>query len=418
MRHALANPDAGAAASTAPSRIERRQLLALFGYSLVIWSLGNGVLPLLPIFALDFGATKFTTGLYLAASYASIAAGTLVAGWIADRFGHRKAMMVAAGVTGSPIVLVTSLATTFPQLVVLTMTTWWMGGMIVGLTSIVGGLSAGPEQRGLVLGSLAAAAPVGSILGGLGVGPLADALGFSRLWLVLGLLWLACPVFGLFVRDVSDRPAAARDETPRAGGLLTIAFLALFIGATLASTGSFISVLGRSYAMEGLHFSQAAITSTVAASGFATFYLPPVVGMLSDRLGRLRFLALCYVAGVLGLLVYASAASLPAFWVAAALVAFVSYVSTGVGSALVVDLVDRVALGRGLALFGATGWIGAILGFAAGGAAFDVMPNFEAFLLGAVVLVAAVFLLPAVAYGIRVRGGPNLPRRIADARKG
>lgn len=418
MRPALANAGGEAIPNAPPSRIERRQLLALFGYSVVIWSLGNGILPLLPLFALDFGATKFTTGLYLAISYASIAAGTLVAGWIADRFGHRKSMMLLAGVAGSPIVLLTSLVTTFPQLIVLTAATWWLGGMIVGLTSIVGGLSAGPDQRGLVLGSLAAAAPVGSILGGLGVGPLADALGFSRLWLVLGLVWLACPAIGLFVRDVGDRPGAARERMASGGGLLTMAFLTLFIAATLASTGSFISALGRSYVMGGLGFSGTAITSTVAASGLATFYFPPVIGMLSDRLGRLRFLALCYLAGAAGLVVYAGASTLPAFWVAAALVAFVSYVSTGVGSALVMDLVDRPAVGKGLALFGATGWIGAILGFTAGGEAFNAMSNSAAFLLGAIVLVVALLLLPAIAYGMRVRSGPGAARGTYDARKG
>lgn len=393
-------------------------MLVLFGYSLVIWSLGNGILPLLPIYALDLGATKSMAGFYLASSYGSIAVGTLVAGWIADRFGHRKAMMLLAGVAGSPIVLLTSLVTTFPQLIVLTAATWWMGGMIVGLTSIVGGLSAGPDQRGLVLGLLAAAAPVGSILGGLGIGPLADALGFSRLWLVLGLVWLACPAIGLFVRDVGDRPGDAPGGMVRGGGLLTMAFLTLFIAATLASTGSFISAIGRSYAMGGAGFSGTAITSTVAASGLATFYFPPVVGLLSDRLGRLRFLALCYLAGTAGLIVYASASTLPAFWVAAALVAFVSYVSTGVGSALVVDLVERPTVGRGLALFGATGWIGAILGFTAGGEAFETMSNAEAFLVGAVVLVAALLLLPAVAHGIRVRNRTTAIRPHPEPPKG
>ena len=89
MLRTLADVGGEAGPGPSPSRIEGRQLLALFGYSLVVWALGNGVLPLLPVFALDLGATKFTTGLYLASSYAAIAAGTLVAGWISDRFGHR-----------------------------------------------------------------------------------------------------------------------------------------------------------------------------------------------------------------------------------------------------------------------------------------------------------------------------------------
>lgn len=391
------------------SQIESRQLLALFGYSLVIWSLGNGTLPLLPRFAEHFGANEVTAGIYLSIAYGAIAAGALAAGWIAHRYGHHRRMMLLAGVAGAPLVLATSFVTTFLQLVVLTSAVWWMGGMAVALTSIVGGLSAGPAERGRVLGTIALGAPAGSIIGGLGVGPLADALGYSGMWVVLGFAWLLCPVAGLFVRDVGDRPARRTESGTRRSGLLTPAFLLLFICGIFASLGSFIGSLGRTYAMGDLGFSQTDLTSTVFVAGAATLLPTAVLGWLSDRLGRMRFLALSYAAGLGGLLVYAWAVSLVSFWIAAALLAFVSYVSTGVGSALVVDLVDRPTVGLGLALFGETGWIGAIVGFAAGGVAFATLGNANAFLLGGLFVGLALLLLPAIAWAKRSPGIPVLP---------
>jgi len=339
-------------------------------------------------------------GLYLGSSYAAIALGTVVAGWLADRVGRRRLLMILVGLGIPPLLLAISQVNAFWEAVVLTAAIWWLAGMALAFASILAGLGAAPGERGRVLGFLAVAAPTGSIIGGLGIGVLADALGFSRMWIALAGLYLLCPAAGLLVRDVPARPKGTARPASRTPSPWSAAFLILLIVAVLAAFGSFIGALGRSLAMQGT-FSNTEITSTVAVSGIATLPFPFLVGSLSDRLGRLRFLALCYAAGVGGLVVYASAALLWQFWLASALVAFVSYVSTCVGSALVVDLVDRESVGRGLALFSAMGWTGGILGFFAGGYLFPALGFTTAFLVGAVLLGLAVLLLPPIGQAIR-----------------
>lgn len=420
-REGRANSEAAAwipAAPTGPT-IPRRQLVALFLYSLVIWSLGNGILPLLPLFARDLGATDVVVGLYLAVSYSAIALGTVVAGWLADRLGHRRTMMLLVGLLAPPSVAATGFVTDVAQLAGLTCLVWYLGGMGLGLTNILGGLSSGPKERGRVLGALALAAPVGSVLGGLSVGTIADALGFSRMWFLLGGLWLLSPLAGLFVHDMPQGSPTRAHGPPRVRLALNRAFAILLLCSLLAAIGSFIGSLGRSLAMQDLAFSNEEITSTVAVSGLVTLPFPPILGILSDRLGRVRFLGLCFAAGIAGLLVYGAASSLWSFWVAASLLAFVAYVSPGVGSALVVDLVDRPSLGRGLALFGATGWTGGVLGFAFGGLAFDRLGNADAFALGALLVAVALALLVPVALAVRSRqaagSAPSPP--VADPRK-
>lgn len=380
--------------------IPGKQLAVLFAYSLVNWSAGNGLLPLLPKYAAQLGALEWQIGLYLGSSYAAIAAGTVVAGWLADRVGHRRLLMILVGLGIPPLLVGMSQVTAFWEAVVLTAAIWWLAGMALSFASILAGLSAGPRERGQVLGFLAVAAPAGSVIGGLGIGVLADAVGFSRMWLVLAGLYLLCPASALLVTDIP----LARKTVPRptAGphGAWGAAFQILLGVSLLAAFGSFIGALGRSLAMKDT-FTNAEITSTVFVSGVVTLPFPFLIGFLSDRLGRLRFLALCYAAGAVGLVVYASAAVLLQFWVASALVAFVSYVSTGVSSALVVDLVDRDSIGRGLALFSATGWAGGILGFVAGGILFQSLGFGLAFLVGAALLATTIVLLPAIAWAMR-----------------
>jgi len=394
----------------------RKQLLVLAVYAVVIWSVGNGLLPLLPKYAAGLGADDFAIGIYLATSYAAIALGTASAGWLSDRLGHARIQMVLLTLAVSPLLIVTSLITAFWQVVILTAIIWWFGGVALTFASILAGLSAGPDERGTVLGILALTAPMGSILGGLGIGYLADALGFSGMWLILGLVWLICPAAGLFVVEVRPSPKASTVRRTDPTGLRTTAFAILLVCGVLGAFGSFIGGFGRSLVMR-TDFSNEAITSTVAVSGLVTLPFPLLLGFLSDRFGRLRFLALCYASGIAGLLVYSAAGLLWQFWTASALVAFVAYVSTSLGSALVVDLVDRESLGRGLALFGATGWIGGILGFAGGGVLFTAIGYANGFLIGAGLLVVALLLLVPIARSIpanrtaRMNGPGRAPRK-------
>ncbi len=408
----MASPLADEAPAVGSGRaVSGRQLAALFLYSLVNWIVGNGLLPLLPKFATGLGASPPMIGLYLGVSYAAIAIGTALAGWLSDRFGRRKPLMIALGFLMAPLLAATSQITAFWQLVGLTIAAWFLAGMSVTFASILAGLSAGPAERGRVLGFVVMAAPVGSIIGGLGVGWLADALGFSGMFLVLGLVLLGLPVFGSFVEEVPAAPRGAGTPAVSASSVWTAAFLILLTAGVTASVGSFISALGRTLAMQA-SFSNADITSTVAVSGIATLPFPFLLGSLSDRTGRLRILALCYAAGAAGLVVYAGATALWQFWVAAGLVAFISYVSTGVGSALVVDLVDRPAVGRGLALFNMTGWMGGVLGFAAGGYLFASLGYPNGFLVGAGLLVLTLLLLLPLRLAIRNGprgGGPTRP---------
>ncbi len=381
----------------------RRQLLVLCIYAVVIWSVGNGLLPLLPKYATSLGADDVAIGIYLATSYSAIALGSASAGWLAGHLGRVKTQMVILSFVVSPLFLLASRIDAFWQLAILTALIWWFGGVSLTLASIVAGLSAGPGERGTVLGILALTAPLGSVLGGLGIGIVADALGFSELWIVLGLAWLVCPAAGLLVRGIA---VDSKATTARAvgGGLWTVPFVIFLTFALLGAFGSFIGGFGRSLVMRG--FSNEAITSTVAVSGIATLPFPVLVGYLSDRFGRLRFLGLCYLLGVAGLLTYSVAGPLWQFWAGSALVAFVSYVSTGVGSALVVDLVDRPSLSRGLALFSAVGWGGGVLGFAAGGILFAAIGYADGFLVGAALLAVATALLLPITRSIRRRPAP------------
>jgi MFS family permease len=65
--------------------MEKKQFVALFAGGLVGWTLVQGLLALLPVYAVRLGADPANAGNYLAVAFLALTMGTLVTGWLSDR---------------------------------------------------------------------------------------------------------------------------------------------------------------------------------------------------------------------------------------------------------------------------------------------------------------------------------------------
>ena len=376
--------------------MSRKQLLALFVCGLVLWTGGNGTLPLLPVYATQLGAEPGVTGYYLSFSFLALFGGMFAAGWLSDRLQRRKTLLIVAGVVATPAIWLMGRATNIWQLAALGATTFFLLGVGITLTSILAGLFAEETERGKVFGILALTSPLGALIGGATTGPMADRWGYPTMFAALSIYMILWPLAGLLVEDkvmarVRRREASTAGGRPGLGG----GFVLLFLASLAATVANFVNMMGRSLAMKELGFAAAAISSTQAISGAVALPLPPLMGWLSDRVGRKRSLALCYLAGTAGLLVLAASASLWHFWVAASLLRVLVSVNSAVGSALVTDLVPRESLGRGISLFSATLWIGGIIGYASTGQAIQNLGMASTFIVAAFLpLIAVASLIP------------------------
>jgi MFS family permease len=376
--------------------MSRKQLALLFVYCLVPWTVGNGLIPLLPVYATRLGADPTVAGFYLSFAYLALTAGTLSAGWLSDRFQSRKVPLVVAGVFMVPSTWLMGQAADIWQLMALTAVCWLMGGISGTSANILAGLFAGEADRGRVFGLLALTSPLGALIGGLAAGSIADLWGYQAMFTAFAILLLLVPLAGLLLQD---KPAARPrpDLTPAtsASPALGKGFYLLFAASLAAAIAGFASVLGRSLVMDELGFSATAIASTSAVGAAIALPFPPLAGWLSDRLGRKPFLALAYLAAAAGLWLLSRSISLWHFWVAFSLMRLQTAVNSAVGNALVTDLVPEASLGRGMSLFGATTWIGGIAGFAVTGYAVQSLGLAPTFVIAALLaLVSALLLLP------------------------
>ncbi|MCB8986528.1 MAG: hypothetical protein H6661_02115 [Ardenticatenaceae bacterium] len=108
--------------------MNNRMRIALFSTNFAIFVTGMGLLPVLPLYAAQFGASQTVIGLYLASTYASIAAGSLLTNRLLNHLPLR--VLRRSGLIGAlaPILLA---ARPRPcgRVVVLTGLIWFTGGI-------------------------------------------------------------------------------------------------------------------------------------------------------------------------------------------------------------------------------------------------------------------------------------------------
>lgn len=362
--------------------MRNRQLLYLFLSSFIILFMGMGLFPLLPLYATELGATPTTIGYYFALMYVANTAGTMLTGQFARRLTRRGAFVVV-GALALPAVFFMGRVTAFWQLILLTAVAWFSGGMNVALANVLTGLHADGKRRGASFSLMFLTMPLGSLFGGAIIGHLVDGYGFRATFDVLTVIWLIMPLIGILgIRDPHTQPKAAKiKEASRATAqqpkvampALGSRFLLLMAITFLASLAIQAARLGAPLSMQALSFSASEISTATAIGGLVTIPVALLLGALSDRLGRERFLSLSYVLAGLGAATLIAASQLWHFWLAVTLMT-VSLSTTGaLASALATDALPPEALTRGLPLIKAMTSIAAIVSFASAGYVLETL---------------------------------------------
>jgi len=348
-------------------KISKKQLVSIFVCSLIPWTVGNGLLPLLPVYAERLGANAIMAGAYLAVTYLAIAIGAFFAGWISGTRLRRKIPIVLIILISSPPAWMIGRVDRLWALTLLTALLWFFAGMGLALISILTGLSIGEGERGKIFGILALASGLGSIIGGFGTGWLVKHWGYSAMFNSIAIFLLLGPFSALFLEEKEDKPSGGEQAPlPESKSLGRLYYL-LFTASIIISIGGFVTVLLRSLSMNKLGFDPLEISSTVVIGGLISLPLPFLLGCLSDRIDRKWVLFFGYLLSIAGLLTLSVSRELWHFWMVSAIGGIAVGCNSAVGNALVTDLVPHPSLGKGLALFSATSWVGGVIGFALGG---------------------------------------------------
>ena len=329
--------------------MKKTHLIALFTVSLVGWTFGNGLLPVLPVYAAHLKANPTSIGIYLAFTYTALILGILLAGFMADRWQVRQRLLVAVGFASAPSAWLMGQVEQLGTLVMATCVPWFLAGMGLALVNTLAGLIAKPGQRGRVFSLLGLTSALGALLGGSTIGPIVDRWGFPTMFLMLAAFMILAPVSSLFLPEITVSNPEGRNQSAKAP--LPSASIIFLLVVFLAGCALFAGLLTTSIVMHDQLFSAAAISGTAAVGGGCTIPLIALIGWLSDRYSRKRLLAVCFSSGIIAFLILTYSTRLWQFWLSAIFLAAFNYGTRSIGAALITDMVPRNLIGRAQALY-------------------------------------------------------------------
>lgn len=378
---------------------------------------GVGVLvPVLPLYLRDGGASFTLVSVVLAASGVGATLGALPAGAVAGRWGERALLLAALTLLAGSTALL-GVTTAAVALVALRLAEGMgsVGVTIAQQTRITQHVPARLRGRSMSLagGTFRLAMLVGPVVGGV----VADRFGFEAAFVVAGALTLvgAVPVL---VRP--GLPGEARGEEPAGGvpveaptGLLAAVrrhrrlLVRVGVGPALVMAVRSGRMVVIPLVAAALDLGPAAVGAVVAAGTAADLLLFPVSGYLMDRRGRLWAMVPSFSLLALGLVLLA-AATTPALAVVAGVV---MGIGNGMGSGTMLTLGSDVAPadapGPFLAALGAFHDVGRIAGPLVVGLLADLVGlRVSSLALAAVMVVGIAWIVVVIGETVERGGSP------------
>ena len=368
-----------------------KQLAALFFSVLVPYSIGGLLMPLLPVYISRLGIDATISGFYFAVSFLGLAAGSLSAGWLSNRFQKRKWTLFIGGLLGIPSIYLMGQVNHIVPLTLLTIFVWFLGGINVATVNILTGIYAPQAERGRIFGIIGTGLSLGGIIGGVISGMLVDKWGFAALFTFTALIEIVQITAALQLEDKRIE-VEQTDETTIRVPVMNPALWLLFGAGIMASVANMSTAMSRPLAMDALGFSATAVSGASAVAGLLTLPLSTLLGWGSDRIGRKPVLIIAYSIGLMGILLLAVASGLREFWLATALVTVIP-ICMGVGTALVTDLSVPQTMATALARYASTPFIGGAIGFAGSGILISRFGIQATLFVAAVMAIVAIMLL-------------------------
>ncbi|MEH2392283.1 MAG: MFS transporter [Nostoc sp.] len=276
----------------------RRNLLILFTAGLLFWSSISSLLPTLPLYIDDVGASKQEIGIVMGSFAIGLLLSRPMLGRLADKDGRKIVLLI--GTIVAAIAPFGYLATQSIPLLILVRIFHGISvaAFTTGYSALIADLAPG-ETRGEIIGYMTLATPLGLAIGPALGGYLEATSGY-------GILFLFCAELGfvalLGIVQVTNPPVQTQQQTERndrnfwqilsSPRIKVPTIVMLLVGLSLGAVHTFVSLFLKSTNVDfngGLFFTASAISS---------FSIRVFAGKASDRFGRGLFITFgifCYV---------------------------------------------------------------------------------------------------------------------------
>ncbi len=340
----------------------RMLVLATFGFMVCFWA-WSLISPLGSVFATEFGLTSIQQSLVVAIPVIVGSLGRIPVGWLTDRFGARAMFPLVSALTIPSVLFVGLAGNSYPAVLI--------GGVFLGLggTSFAVGVPFvnswfALERRGLAIGIFGAGTG-GTAIAAFSTVQIADRWGRPAPFILVAVVLALYAICArLLLRNPPGRPAPtgsmwttiiqtlARPITVQLSWLYAIAF------------GGFVafSVYLPTYLTNAYHLKHSDAALRTAGFVILAVVARPLGGWLSDRIGAVRVLLVCYLgAAALAVVAALELPLMPFSTIAFLGLAAVLGAAAGAVFALVGRRVEPAKVGAVTGLVGAAGGLGGFI---------------------------------------------------------
>jgi len=318
----------------------RRNLLVLFTAGLLFWSSLASLLPTLPLYIEDVGATKQQIGIVMGCFAIGLLLFRSLVGRLADQHSRKIVLLIGMGVVASA-----PLGYLMVQSIPLLMVIRAFHGISIaafttGYSALVADI-APAQKRGEVIGYMSLVNPIGMAVGPALGGFLQAGVGYTALFLLssgLGFIGLLCtsqiinpPTYSDKQRDATSNQFWRLLTSPR---IRILALVLLMIGLAFGALSTFAPLFIKSSGVDlnpGLFYTAAAI---------ASFSVRLITGRASDRYGRGLFVTVSLILYTLAMLMLWTANSAVTFLLAATI--------EGAGAGILIPMIAAMLADRSL----------------------------------------------------------------------
>lgn len=308
-----------------PAPFSRYEIFIVAILSVLQFSVILDFMVLSPLSAILLPALDITTaqfGLVVSAYAFSAGASGLLAAGFADRFDRKKLLLFFY--TGFIIgTVLCALAPTYQLLLIARIVTGIFGGVLAAIGFAIVTDLFKMEVRGQVMGFIQTAFAASQILG-IPVGLiLANRFNWhAPFWLIAGFSALTAVVIAMYMKPVTAHLAFPSTHNPfqHLWKTLTNAdYIKGFVTTTLLATGGYMLMpFGSAFSTNNLGLSIKLLPWLYGITGVFTITLSPLLGKLSDRIGKFNVFILGTMVGVTMVAIYSNLGPTP-FWLVTAL---------------------------------------------------------------------------------------------------
>ncbi|MBC7915107.1 MAG: MFS transporter [Pyrinomonadaceae bacterium] len=257
-------------------------------------------------------------GLVVSAYAFSAGASGLLAAGFADKFDRKKLLLFFY--TGFIIgTILCAIAPTYNLLLIARIITGIFGGVISSVSFAIISDLFRLDQRGRVMGYVQSAFAASQILG-LPVGLLlSNYFGWhAPFWLIAGFGVLLGIFMGVYLKPITAHLTLKSDRNPFQHMMKVISnsfYLRAFLATTFLATGGFMMMpFGAAFSVNNMGISRAQLPILYGVTGVFSILFGPLIGKLSDRLGKFKVFVVGSVISMIMVAVYTNLGLTP-LWI-------------------------------------------------------------------------------------------------------